>query len=43
MLYQDGGVKDHLEVGKEKAHLSFSLGQILKASGFLEFGFLSPV
>jgi len=43
MLYQDGGVKHHLEVGKEEAHLLFSLGQVFKASGFLEFEFLSPV
>jgi len=43
MLYQGGSVKHHLEVGEEEAHLLFSLGQVFKASGFLEFGFLSPV
>jgi len=43
MLYQDSGVKHHLEVGEEEAHLLFSLGQVFKAFGFLEFGFLSPI
>jgi len=43
MLYQGGGVKHHLEVGEEEAYLLFSLGQIFKAFGFLEFRFLSPV
>jgi len=29
MLYQGGGVKNHLEIGKEEAHLLFSLGHVL--------------